>query len=302
MSERTVGAPSARPSAAAAFPGATAVTVLDVYDWVAPDGLPGGSAHVHLASTEGYVVIGGAGRLQTLGQRGYAETPLRPGDCLWFTPGTIHRLVNDGQLRLLVVMQNAGLPEHGDAVLTFPPEILADPAAYARAATLSSAGPAEAPGERAGGQPEDSGGESRGERDAGGHGGLDGSAEEGSADADADPALAAAARRRASLAVEGYLALRERVTAAGPEALEDFYAAALRLTGQRTGDWLTRWRAGALATAELTGTHLAEIGAQVPGHLELASLWRIERPPAARGYGMCGRLTTYPASQAVRVG
>ena len=125
-------------SAAAAFPGATGVTVLDVYDWPAPDGLPGGSAHVHLASTEGYVVLSGAGRLQTLGERGYAETPLRPGECLWFTPGTIHRLVNDGELRLLVVMQNAGLPEHGDAVLTFPPHVLADPAAYARAASLTS--------------------------------------------------------------------------------------------------------------------------------------------------------------------
>ena len=136
MSERTVSSPQAHPAATAAFPGATAITVLDVYDWVAPDGLPGGSAHVHLASTEGYVVASGAGRLQTLGERGYAETPLRPGDCLWFTPGTIHRLVNEGDLRLFVVMQNAGLPEHGDAVLTFPPEILADSGAYARAATL----------------------------------------------------------------------------------------------------------------------------------------------------------------------
>ena len=117
MPERTVGSPQAHPAAAAAFPGATAITVLDVYDWVAPDGLPGGSAHVHLASTEGYVVASGAGRLQTLGERGYAETALRPGDCLWFTPGTIHRLVNEGDLRLFVVMQNAGLPEHGDAVL-----------------------------------------------------------------------------------------------------------------------------------------------------------------------------------------
>src|SRR6516164_7329834 len=126
-----------------AFPGATGVTVLDVYDWVAPDGLPGGSAHVHLASTEGYVVLSGAGRLQTLGERGYAQTPLRPGDCLWFTPGTIHRLINDGGLRLLVVMQNAGLPEHGDAVLTFPPEVLADPAAYARAAALPGADSAD---------------------------------------------------------------------------------------------------------------------------------------------------------------
>jgi hypothetical protein len=242
--------------------------VLDVYDWVAPDGLPGGSAHVHLASTEGYVVASGAGRLQTLGERGYAETALRPGDCLWFTPGTIHRLVNEGDLRLFVVMQNAGLPEHGDAVLTFPPEILADPDAYARAATLSGPEPA-------------------------------GSGPAGSAGGDA---AAAAARRRASLAVEGYLALRERVLDAGPGALDDFYAAALRLAGQRAGDWRDRWRAGALATAELTGDHLDEIGAGIAGHLDAAGLWRIELPVEERSYGMCGRLTTYPAARAMRAG
>lgn len=115
------------------FPGGTALTMLDVYDWVAPDGLPGGSAHVHLASAEGYVVQAGRGRLQTLGVRGYSESDLGPGDVLWFTPGIIHRLVNDGGLRLLVIMANAGLPEAGDAVLTFPPSILADPEAYAGA-------------------------------------------------------------------------------------------------------------------------------------------------------------------------
>lgn len=124
-------------AAAAAFPGATGVTLLDVYDWACPDGVRGGSAHIHLASTEGYVVLRGEGRLQTLGARGYTEVPLRPGDCLWFTPGTVHRLVNDdGQLRILVVMQNSGLPEAGDCVLTFPPEVLADPGRYAAAATL----------------------------------------------------------------------------------------------------------------------------------------------------------------------
>ena len=263
MSEQTRGAAHTVPSAAAAFPGATGVTVLDVYDWPAPDGLPGGSAHVHLASTEGYMVLAGAGRLQTLGGHGYAETPLRPGECLWFTPGTVHRLVNDGGLRLLVVMQNAGLPEHGDAVLTFPPHVLADPAAYARAASLPS-------------------------RDADGDSG--------------DEAIAAAARRRASLAVEGYLALREQVADHGPDALDDFYAAALRLTGDRAADWRDRWRAGALAAAELTGEHLAEIGARAPGHLGLAGLWRIEPSDGPRAYGMCGRLTTYPAARAARVG
>jgi mannose-6-phosphate isomerase-like protein (cupin superfamily) len=253
-------------SAAAAFPGGTGVTVLDVYDWPAPDGLPGGSAHVHLASTEGYVVLSGAGRLQTLGERGYAETPLRPGECLWFTPGTIHRLVNDGELRLLVVMQNAGLPEHGDAVLTFPPPVLADPAAYARAASLTS-----------------------GDIDHGAGGG-------------GDEALAGAARRRARLAVEGYLALRDQVADRGPAALDDFYAAALRLTAGRAAGWRDRWRAGALATAELTGGHLAEIGDQVAGHLGAAGLWRIEPSDGPRAYGMCGRLTTYPASRAAQVG
>ena len=243
-------------SQAPAFPGATGVTVLDVYDWTAPDGLAGGSAHVHLASTEGYVVQSGQGRLQTLGVGGYAETPLRPGDCLWFTPGTIHRLVNEGGLRLLVVMANAGLPEHGDAVLTFPPRILADPDRYAAAAALP-------------------GGE--------------------------DSALAEAARRRAALAVEGYLELRAAVAERGPEALEGFYAAALALRGGLAADWRERWRAGALATAELTGTHLDEIGARVPGHLAEAGLWRIEHPAAPRGYGMCGRLTTYPVSSATRI-
>jgi hypothetical protein len=36
-------------------------------------------------------------------------------------------------------MANAGLPEAGDAVLTFPPDVLADPDEYARAAALPAA-------------------------------------------------------------------------------------------------------------------------------------------------------------------
>jgi mannose-6-phosphate isomerase-like protein (cupin superfamily) len=121
----------------AAFPGATGITRLDVYDWEGPDGSCGGSAHVHLLCTEGYVVVAGSGTLQTLGADGYRETPLRPFDIVWFTPGTIHRLINDGDLRIVVVMQNAGLPEAGDFVLTFPPEVLADPSRYAAAASLA---------------------------------------------------------------------------------------------------------------------------------------------------------------------
>ncbi len=124
--------------APAPFPGATAVTGLRVYHWPAPDGLPGGSAHLHVLSTEAYLVQSGSGRVQTLSSTGYAEHDLRPGDALWFTPGTVHRLVNTGgDLRLTVVMANAGLPEAGDAVLTFPPDVLEDPERYARAASLA---------------------------------------------------------------------------------------------------------------------------------------------------------------------
>ncbi len=119
------------------FPGGTGVTHLDVYDWSAPDGLHGGSAHVHLACTEAYVVVDGHGTLQTLGGDGFVETPLEPLTTVWFGPGVIHRAVNDGGLRVVVVMQNAGLPEAGDAVFTFPPETLADPDAYARAAAVT---------------------------------------------------------------------------------------------------------------------------------------------------------------------
>ncbi len=121
------------------FPGGTAVSQLAVYDWAGPDGHRGGSAHVHLACTEGYVVLGGRGRLQTLGPEGFAETPLTPMTVAWFSPGIIHRLINDGDLRILVVMQNGGLPEAGDAVLTFPPDRLADPAGYRSAAGLPDA-------------------------------------------------------------------------------------------------------------------------------------------------------------------
>jgi mannose-6-phosphate isomerase-like protein (cupin superfamily) len=133
--------PERGPGAAAGpFPGGTSVSRLAVYDWSSPDGLRGGSAHAHLACTEGYVVIGGRGRLQTLGHDGYAETTLTPLTVAWFSPGVIHRLVNDGDLRIIVVMQNSGLPEAGDCVLTLPPEHLTDPGAYQAATALDTTG------------------------------------------------------------------------------------------------------------------------------------------------------------------
>ncbi|MEV4756606.1 cupin domain-containing protein [Micromonospora sp. NPDC049559] len=122
------------------LPGGVGISRLCVYDTLAPDGTVGGSPHLHLCCTEAYVVVGGAGLVQTLTLSGYRETPLRPGAVVWFAPGTIHRLVNHGGLEIVVLMQNSGLPEAGDAVLTLPPELLADPAVYAAAVALPGGG------------------------------------------------------------------------------------------------------------------------------------------------------------------
>jgi mannose-6-phosphate isomerase-like protein (cupin superfamily) len=118
------------------LPGAVGLSHLSAYDWEAADGVCGGSPHLHLVCTEAYVVTGGRGAVQTLGPGGYREIPLEPGSVAWFTPGTVHRMVQGGDLRVTVLMQNSGLPEAGDAVFTFPPEVLADPDAYAAAAAL----------------------------------------------------------------------------------------------------------------------------------------------------------------------
>jgi len=130
----------------APLPGAVGLSGLQVYPWGTDDGLHGGSPHLHLCCSEAYVVVSGRGRLQTLTvEGGAAELPLAAGDVVWFTPGTIHRAVNDGDLRVVVVMENSGLPEAGDAVLTLPPEHLRDPDAYAAATSL--AGPDGRPSE-----------------------------------------------------------------------------------------------------------------------------------------------------------
>src|SRR5437588_2555661 len=94
---------------------------MRAYSWETADGEHGGSPHLHLACSEGYVVTGGSGRLETLTSGGADQVRLGVGDVVWFEPGTIHRVINDGDLEVVVVMQNGGLPEAGDAVLTFPP-------------------------------------------------------------------------------------------------------------------------------------------------------------------------------------
>ena len=133
------------PGPATALPGGIGVSLLKVYDIEAPDGLVGGTPHVHLACSEGYYVIAGSGAVQTLNPKGFTETPLQAGTVVWFDPGTIHRLVNGGGLQILTLMSNSGLPEAGDAVLTLPPEHLTDRETYLKATTLTGEGEARTP-------------------------------------------------------------------------------------------------------------------------------------------------------------
>jgi mannose-6-phosphate isomerase-like protein (cupin superfamily) len=131
------------------LPGGVGLTRLRVYESEGPDGLRGGSPHVHLACTEAYLVTAGEGAVQTLSRDGFAEIPLAPGSLLWFTPGVVHRLVNGGGLEIVIVMQVATLPEAGDCLLSFPDAVLADEAAYRAAAAHDPRGSVGAPDESA---------------------------------------------------------------------------------------------------------------------------------------------------------
>ncbi len=229
------------------LPGAVGLSHLRAYDWEAADGVCGGSPHLHLVCTEAYVVTGGRGAVQTLSPDGYRDVPLEAGAVAWFTPGTVHRMVQGGELRITVLMQNSGLPEAGDAVFTFPAEVLADPERYASVARLP--------------------------------GGTDGE-------------VAAAARRRRDLAVEGYLPLRAALRDGDAGPYREFQRAAAGLVRERVSGWRELWRAGALATAERTGAQLDALEAGAPDYLADATASH-SVPSRVGGYGMCGRRDEY---------
>jgi mannose-6-phosphate isomerase-like protein (cupin superfamily) len=121
------------------MPGATLVTRLKVYDTVTIDGKIGGTPHFHFLCTEMYFVLAGSGTVEMIDMRGFTQVELKPFSALVFSPGTIHRLVNPhGDLELLVVMQNSGLPERGDNVVAFTEDILADAARFSEAMKVQS--------------------------------------------------------------------------------------------------------------------------------------------------------------------
>lgn len=130
------GAPVPAPEEIVGGVGLTHLTVYE--DRLAPDGVHSGSPHVHAVTDEGYYVLAGKGRVELHDlDRGYRVVELRVGTYLQFPPGSVHRLVNDGGLTILVAMGNAGLPERGDARIYFGRAVDENPAEYARLAGLA---------------------------------------------------------------------------------------------------------------------------------------------------------------------
>ena len=121
------------------MPGSILMSRLKVYDTPTPDGQRGGTPHVHLLCSEMYTVLAGSGAVEIIDADGFSCVELHPNDALLFTPGTIHRLINPaGDLEILVLMQNSGLPERGDNIVCFSEEWLTNDDSYAEAMRVQS--------------------------------------------------------------------------------------------------------------------------------------------------------------------
>ncbi|MGW0199460.1 cupin domain-containing protein [Nonomuraea sp. NPDC003201] len=263
------------------FPGGTSVSRLSVYSGSpCADGLEGGTPHLHTASTEAYVVIGGHGTLQTLDVNGLRETALSAGTTVWFTPGTIHRAVNraenGGGLEVVVVMSNAGLPEAGDAVMTFPPEIVADPERYRQAATLPPSPPSGGP-LPTGGPPASS------------------TPPEGLAPG-ALCDIEEAVRRRRELAVEGFLRLADAAADGDLAPLHRFYDHAIALVRPKAAAWRTIWEDTVAEETRRTAGILDALERGDGAHLRRSAL--MESPPHDR-WGMCGNLRAHDVAHPI---
>ncbi|WP_164207153.1 cupin domain-containing protein [[Micrococcus luteus] ATCC 49442] len=235
------------------FPGGTAVTRLSVYSDEASDGIAGGTPHLHTASTEAYVVVSGRGAIQTITPDGFLETELWPGSVVWFTPGTIHRAVNHGDLEVLVVMSNAGLPEAGDAVMTFPEHVTGDPDAYLANAQLPPPDSPESELLDA----------ARRRRDLGVEGFL-------------------VLKEAADAGGAGFEA-----------ALDRFYAHAARIVEPRAAGWREIWNSTVARATWHTDTALTALANGESRSLSEAALAQVPPSPGIKKFGMCGRLRTY---------
>lgn len=93
---------------------------------------------------------------------------------------------------------------------------------------------------------------------------------------------------------------RPRLSCRFPESVHFFpetgrvSRSAARLVRGKVPAWRARWRAGALAAAELTGAHLDALESGAPAYLSAADTYQTE-PTQRGGYGMCGHRDTYRA-------
>jgi mannose-6-phosphate isomerase-like protein (cupin superfamily) len=121
------------------LPAGVGLTHVKVYDEPQPDGLIAGTAHIHCVCSEMYYIIAGTGQMELLSVEGYQIVDIQPHKLILFRPGVIHRCLNPHRnLEILAIMQNGGLPERGDFVITLPNEVLTSPAAYTAAVRVTN--------------------------------------------------------------------------------------------------------------------------------------------------------------------
>jgi mannose-6-phosphate isomerase-like protein (cupin superfamily) len=227
------------------MPGATLVTRLKVYDTDSPDGQRGGTPHFHFMCTEMYFLLAGTGAVEMIDHNGFTIAELRPHSALIFSPGTLHRLINPNRdMELLVIMQNSGLPERGDNVVCFNPEILGDEQKFADAMKVVTV--------------ED-------------------------------------AYRRRDLGVEGFNQIKaafQKSPAKGRAALDKFYALAAARTKSLRKQWKQIVQHGALAEAQISLRHLADLAKNDTRYLHNAQHHLIHAADYSKP-GFCGTLNRY---------
>lgn len=120
------------------MPGATLVTRLKVYDTPSPDGQGSGTPHFHLGCTEMYFTLAGSGGVEIIDSNGFKYIELPQYSAFVFSAGSLHRLISKGNLEVLIIMQNSGLPERGDTICTFKKDVMADELRYHKAIRVNS--------------------------------------------------------------------------------------------------------------------------------------------------------------------
>ncbi len=116
------------------LPAGVGLTHIQVYDTPGPDGVISGGTHIHLVCSEIYYILKGTGTLETMDIDGVQSVDLEPNKVVFFRPGVFHRVLNPHKnLEILAIMQNGGLPERGDFVMSFPNSVLTNHAEYSAA-------------------------------------------------------------------------------------------------------------------------------------------------------------------------